>query len=58
VVASALQRDGLIKYTRGKIHILDRGRLEETACGCYQVLKNFYGKLYKEPWLASGVHTS
>jgi CRP-like cAMP-binding protein len=50
VVASALQRDGLIEYQRGRIHILDRPRLETAACGCYQILKKFYSNLYLQPW--------
>ena len=53
VVAGALQRAGLIEYTRGKIKILDRSKLEEAACGCYQVLRNYHSNLYKEPWVAS-----
>jgi len=53
VVAGTLQRAGLIEYTRGKIRILDRERLEEAACGCYGVLRNFYANLYKEPWAGS-----
>ena len=38
LVARALQRAGLIKYTRGKIVILDRPGLEEAACECYRVI--------------------
>lgn len=33
--ASALQRQGLIEYTRGKIRILDHAGLEAAACSCY-----------------------
>jgi CRP-like cAMP-binding protein len=31
----SLQRAGLIRYVRGKITILDRKGMEETACECY-----------------------
>jgi DNA-binding transcriptional regulator YhcF (GntR family) len=31
----SLQRAGLIRYTRGKITIVDRKGLEEGACECY-----------------------
>jgi hypothetical protein len=30
-----LQRLGVIDYHRGDITVLDRGRLEAAACGCY-----------------------
>ncbi len=38
-VASALERDGLITYTRGRITILDRAGLERRACECYPTLR-------------------
>ena len=39
VTAEELQRRGYIDYRRGKIKILDRSGLEETACECYRVVK-------------------
>lgn len=39
VTAEELQRRGYIDYRRGKIKILDRAGLEETACECYRVVK-------------------
>jgi CRP-like cAMP-binding protein len=36
--ASNLQTAGLIRYTPGSIKILNRQRLEESACQCYQVV--------------------
>lgn len=39
LVALALQRDGLIRYARGRIEVLDRQGLEERACECYAVVK-------------------
>jgi hypothetical protein len=36
-IAGALQRTGLIHYTRGRITILDRKALENAACECYQL---------------------
>jgi CRP-like cAMP-binding protein len=38
-VASKLQADGLIEYSRGNVHLADRPRLEEVACPCYAVVK-------------------
>ncbi|MFN3712773.1 MAG: Crp/Fnr family transcriptional regulator [Alcanivoracaceae bacterium] len=37
--AGKLQRAGLIKYHRGKITVLDRGKLEKMSCECYAVVK-------------------
>ncbi|MBT9463663.1 Crp/Fnr family transcriptional regulator [Hydrogenophaga sp.] len=39
LVALALQRDGLIRYARGRIEVLDRQGLEDRACECYAVVK-------------------
>jgi CRP-like cAMP-binding protein len=43
--ASRLQRDGLIRYARGHITILDRRGLEARSCECYAVVKNEYDRL-------------
>lgn len=41
--AQTLQKAGIIDYNRGKIIILNRERLENAACECYQIFrKNFY----------------
>lgn len=37
--AIGLQTDGLIRYLRGNISILDREGLEEAACECYQAAR-------------------
>ncbi|HKR00691.1 MAG TPA: Crp/Fnr family transcriptional regulator [Pyrinomonadaceae bacterium] len=37
--ATGLQTEGLIRYSRGHISILDRKGLEETSCECYQAAK-------------------
>ena len=45
LAAGILQRAGLISYSRGKIKILDRQRLEDTSCECYQLFHDhFYRK--------------
>lgn len=43
--ASTLQQAGMIRYTRGKITILDQENLESTACECYGVIKNEFARL-------------
>jgi Mn-dependent DtxR family transcriptional regulator len=40
VAAERLQRKGLIKYSRGKVVILDVAGLEHIACECYRAVKN------------------
>lgn len=42
-VAQALAEDGAITYTRGTITVLDRIRLESTACSCYAVIARTTG---------------
>jgi CRP-like cAMP-binding protein len=45
VAAGELQRAGLIGYSRGKIHILDRARLAATACECYRIVSASYSRV-------------
>jgi len=37
--ARRLQAGGVIRYSRGKITVLDRARLEQLSCECYEVVK-------------------
>jgi len=43
--AGQLQRDGLIRYSRGLITVLDRPGLEARACECYRVVRREYARL-------------
>ena len=43
--AGRLQGDGLIRYHRGHIKVLDRPRLQARACECYAVVRNEYDRL-------------
>lgn len=43
--ALKLQRDGLIRYARGRITVLDRPGLEARTCECYAVVKREYNRL-------------
>ncbi len=43
IAAGTLQNAGMITYSRGKITVLNREALEDTACECYQLFHdNFY----------------
>jgi len=43
--AGKLQADGLIEYSRGRITVLDRAKLEARVCECYAVVKREYDRL-------------
>jgi len=45
VTAGILQRKGLIEYTRGAVKILNRKKLEDSACECYEVIRQYDGEL-------------
>jgi len=44
-VASALQRAGFIRYSRGAVTILDRQGLERQSCECYHLSKSEFDRL-------------
>jgi CRP-like cAMP-binding protein len=43
--ALKLAQDGLIRYARGRISVLDRPALERRTCECYAVVKREYDRL-------------
>lgn len=43
--AGELQEKGVIQYSRGRITVLDRVRLEDCVCECYAVVKKEYDRL-------------
>jgi len=45
VAAGRLHDAGAISYIRGHIKILDREKLEDTVCECYQVVKDEFDRL-------------
>jgi CRP-like cAMP-binding protein len=51
--AGHLQKEKMIRYTRGQVTILDRSRLEATACECYAVVKAEYARNAQTSWLNS-----
>lgn len=58
--ALELQDEGILRYSRGRIHILDRPRLLEQSCGCYATIRSEFNRLHEQdevpsPCLASAV---
>jgi CRP-like cAMP-binding protein len=51
--AGKLQAEGLIEYSRGRISVLDRPKLEARVCECYAVVKKEYDRLLPAGQLAS-----
>lgn len=45
IAAASLQKQGLIKYSRGTITMLDYDGLKLVVCECYQVVKDEYDRL-------------
>jgi CRP-like cAMP-binding protein len=45
IVASPLQKAGLIKYSRGRIRLLDVKGIQKRACECYGTVKAHYQRL-------------
>lgn len=45
LVANALQRAGVIHYTRGQIEIIDLRALEASSCDCYGAVKAHHARL-------------
>jgi len=51
--AGKLQAAGVIEYSRGRIKVLDRPRLQARACECYAVVKKEYDRLLPPAMLES-----
>lgn len=49
VAAGGLQNAGLIRYSRGRVTILDRGGLEKAACECYGIIRSEIERLLPLP---------
>ena len=45
LAAGVLQKKKLIEYTRGAVKIVNRKKLEDSACECYEVIQRFDGEL-------------
>ena len=45
-VASELQANKAIEYSRGVIRVIDRKRLEAASCQCYSIIRDEYDRMY------------
>lgn len=54
--AGNLQRAGLIRYSRGRIEILDRQGLESAVCECYAVVKLEFNRLLSDSHKSDPFH--
>ncbi|MGA2689623.1 MAG: Crp/Fnr family transcriptional regulator [Candidatus Korobacteraceae bacterium] len=45
LAAGVLQRKKIIEYTRGAVKIVNRKKLEDSACECYAVIQQYDGEL-------------
>jgi CRP-like cAMP-binding protein len=45
LAAGVLQKKKLIEYTRGAVEIVNRKKLEDSACECYRVIRQYDGEL-------------
>lgn len=43
MAANILQKAGMITYTRGNVTIVDKSKLAEAACDCYEIIRNHQG---------------
>ena len=48
IVAHTLQQAGLIKYSRGRVQILNVEGLQEGTCECYATVKAHYDRMFSD----------
>ncbi|MGZ8377024.1 MAG: Crp/Fnr family transcriptional regulator [Gemmatirosa sp.] len=46
VAMGVMQTHGGVRYSRGRVEVLDRGALERASCGCYRVIRTEYARLF------------
>lgn len=49
LTAGVLQQAGIIRYTRGRITVLDPAALHEAACDCYDIVQSEYRRVTAAP---------
>jgi CRP-like cAMP-binding protein len=56
--AGKLQDAGIIRYSRGRITVIDRPRLERSVCECYSVVKREFDRLLSDASLGQTFRVS
>jgi CRP-like cAMP-binding protein len=46
-VARSLQDDGVIRYARGRLTVVNRAKLEKAACECYRAVARHYARILR-----------
>ena len=49
IAAYSLQKAGLIRYSRGLVHVTSRSRLEHSACECYGAMRDELDGVFRAP---------
>lgn len=49
LIAHTMQAKGIIRYSRGRLEVIDIDTLRASACECYRIVNAEYGRLYKPP---------
>ena len=47
VAMGVLQNAGILRYSRGRVTVIDRALLEEASCGCYQITRKEQERLLR-----------
>jgi len=45
LAAGALRKKKIIEYTHGSVKVLNRKKLESSACECYELIQQFSGEM-------------
>ena len=48
--ASTLQADGLIKYSRGNLTIVDSRGVANCSCECLELMEKQFDRIFEQPW--------
>ena len=49
IIATRLQSSGLISYSRGVIRVIDTNGLQQSACDCYEAVRQNYTRMFRSP---------